>query len=258
MKNSIQSGDSIVLIDDKEIRYFVNTDENTLKIKGIGVFNPKDLVGKEYGSLITIGSKQYWAFQPSLEDKLRGLKRKAQIILPEDAALIIINCGIESGNTVVEAGIGSGSLTIALAHTVAPNGKIISYDLREDFIKHAFKNLKQSQIDHLVTAKNQDITQGIQEQHVDAVILDIPNPYDAVEHAYNSLKTGGYLCCYSPLISQVEQSVKLMHELPFIHIRTMENIKRNMVVQKQGTRPSFNMLGHTGYLTFARKVLSKE
>lgn len=257
MKQTVQPGDIVVLIDEKEKRFFVNTNDNTLKIKGIGVFDPHTIVDTIYGTSITIGSKEYWVFWPSLEDKLLGLKRKAQIILPEDAALIIMHCAIESGHTVVEAGVGSGSLTTALAHAVAPNGKILSHDIRDDFIKHAEKNLKQAQISHLVTLKNHDITQGIAEKNVDAIILDIPNPYDAIKQAYDALKPGGYLCTYSPLISQVEQAVEKIHELPFIHIHTMENIKRNMVVKKQGTRPSFNMLGHTGYLTFARKILVK-
>jgi len=258
MNKTVQSGDIVVLIDDNQKRYFVKTADSTLKIKGVGVFNPQDIINHEYGTSMDIGSKQFWVFSPSLEDKLVGLKRKAQIILPEDAAIIIMNCAIESGHTIVEAGIGSGSLTIALAHAVAPDGAVVSYDIRQDFITHAQKNLRQATIEQLVSVKNQDVTKGILEKNVDAIILDIANPWDAIDHAWKALKPGGYLCTYSPLISQVEQAVNTMHDLPFIHIRTMENIKRNMVVQKQGTRPSFHMLGHTGYLTFARKVLSKD
>lgn len=224
MKQIVQADDIVVLIDENQKRYFVNTQDSTLKIKGIGVFDPHMLVGKTIGSLVLIGSKHYWLFTPSLEDKLLGLKRKAQIILPEDAALIIMNCAIHWGHTVVEAGIGSGSLTISLAHAVAPQGKIFSYDIRDDFIKHSVKNLKQAQIEDLVTIKNKDVCKEIDEQNVDAVILDIPNPWDAVQVAWNALKPGGYLCTYSPLISQVEQTVQMMHTHPFIHIRTMENI----------------------------------
>jgi len=85
-------------------------------------------------------------------------------------------------------------------------------------------------------------------------IIDIPNPWDAVNTAYNSLKIGGYLCCYSPLISQVEKTVKEIKKHGFIEIKTFENIQREMIVSDHGTRPSFDMLGHTGYLTFARKI----
>jgi tRNA (adenine57-N1/adenine58-N1)-methyltransferase len=255
MTEKVNKNELIVLIEDSGKRYFVNTGGKTDKIKGIGVFDPGILVGKRIGSNIQIGDKKYFIFQPSLNDKLLGLKRKTQIILPKDIALIILGCSIESGQTVLEAGIGSGSLTIALANTIAPNGKVFSYDNRDDFIKHAIKNLKQSGLNDLVTAKNKDITNGINEKNIDAIILDIPNPWDAIKHAWNALKTGGYLCCYSPLISQVEKSVKEIKKHGFIEIKTIENIQRDMIVSERGTRPSFNMLGHTGYLTFARKII---
>ena len=255
MDSKVKKDETVVLIEDTLRKYFVNTGGKTDKIKGIGVFDPKILVGKQYGKQITIGDKQFWILQPSLMDKLQGLKRKAQIILPRDAGHIIMNCSIETGHKVLEAGIGSGSLTIALANTVAPSGKVFSYDNRTDFIDHALKNLKKANLDGFVTTKNKDITKGISEKNLDAVIFDIPNPWDAIDHAWKALKTGGYLCVYSPLTSQVEKTVMELKKHGFIEVKTFENIQREMVVSDRGTRPSFNMLGHTGYLTFARKVL---
>jgi len=247
--------ETIVLIDSNYKKFIIKTSGKTDKYKGVGVIDPGSLVGREYGKQIEIGNKQFWILQPSLLDKLQGLKRRAQIILPRDAAHIIMNCSIGSGHIVLEAGIGSGSLTIALANIVAPNGKVISYDYREDFIDHAMKNLKNAELEKYVTTKNKDVTKGIYEKELDAIILDIPNPWDAVNHAWNALKPGGYLCTYSPLISQVEQTVKEIKKHSFIEVKTFENIQREMVVSDRGTRPSFDMLGHTGYLTFARKVL---
>jgi tRNA (adenine57-N1/adenine58-N1)-methyltransferase len=255
MTDRVKKDQIVVLIDDSNHRYFVDTGGKTDKIRGIGVFDPAVLVSKRIGSKIEIGSKNFYIFQPSLADKLLGLKRKAQIILPKDIAHIILYCSIESGHSVLEAGIGSGSLTTALANAVSPNGKVISYDTRDDFIKHATQNLKQAGLNQLVNAKHKDITKGIGEKNLDAVILDIPNPWDAVGHAWNSLKNGGYLCCYSPLISQVEKTVHEIKKHGFIEVKTFENIQREMIVSDRGTRPSFNMLGHTGYLTFARKIL---
>jgi tRNA (adenine57-N1/adenine58-N1)-methyltransferase len=255
MDKKVKKGDKVVLIDNSLKRYFVDTNGKTDKIKGVGVIDPSILVKKEYGKKTEIGNKQFWVLPPSLQDKLQGLKRRAQIILPKDAAYILINCSIESGNTVLEAGIGSGSLTIALANAVAPTGKVISYDIREDFIEHSIKNLKNAGLNKYVTTKTKDVTSSIDEKNLDAVILDIPNPWKAVEHVWNSLKIGGCFCSYSPLISQVEKTVKEIKKHSFIDVKTVENIEREMIVSEQGTRPSFNMLGHTGYLTFARKVL---
>lgn len=255
MAKKVKKNDTVVLIDNSSKKFIINTSGKTDKYRGVGVIDPGSLVGKEYGKQLEIGNKQFWALSPSLQDKLQGLKRQAQIILPRDAAHIVMNCSIESGHTVLEAGIGSGSLTIALANAVAPNGKIISYDVREDFIDHALKNLKATGVDKYVTTKTKDITKGIDEKELDAIILDIPNPWEAVKHVWKSLKPGGYFCSYSPLVSQVEQTVKEIEKQRFIEVKTFENIQREMVVSKHGTRPSFDMLGHTGYLTFARKVL---
>jgi len=255
MNKKVEKNDVIVLIDSKYSKYILDTAGKTDKYKGVGVIDPASLIGETYGEKFDLGNKQFWILKPSLQDKLQGLKRNAQIILPRDAAHIIINCSIESGNKVLEAGIGSGSLTIALANAVAPNGKVISYDVREEFIDHAMKNVKKASFEKYVTTQIIDVTKEIKEKDLDAIILDIPNPWNAVKHAWKSLKVGGYLCTYSPLISQVEETVKEIQEYSFIETKTTENIQREMIVSTQGTRPSFNMLGHTGYLTFTRKIL---
>jgi tRNA (adenine57-N1/adenine58-N1)-methyltransferase len=256
LKSIVEQNDIVVLVDESLRKILVDTGGKTDKIRGIGVIDPKILVGKTYGEKLTIGNKLFWLLVPSVQDKLQGLHRQAQIILPRDAAHILMNCAIEPGQTVLEAGIGSGSLTIAVASAVGPDGKVFSYDIREEFIDHAMKNFRQANLANRVTTKLKDVTEGIEEQDLDAVILDIPNPWAAVGHAWKALKVGGYIGTYSPLISQVEQTVNEIAKYPFIECKTYENIQREMVVSKHGTRPSFDMLGHTGYLTFARKVLS--
>ncbi|UCF12108.1 MAG: tRNA (adenine-N1)-methyltransferase [Thermoplasmatales archaeon] len=255
MKKYVEKNDLIVLIDSNFKKYIVDITSKTDKIKGVGVLDPISLIGKEFGKQIEIGNKQFWILLPSVQDKLQNVHRRAQIILSRDAAHIIINCSIESGQYVLEAGIGSGSLTIALASAVAPGGKIISYDVRNDFIEYALKNIKKASLEQYVITKLKDITKEIEEKDLDAIILDIPNPWEAIENAWNALKIGGYLCSYSPLISQVEKTVKELRKHNFIEIKTFENIQRELVVSSHGTRPSFDMLGHTGYLTFARKIL---
>jgi tRNA (adenine57-N1/adenine58-N1)-methyltransferase len=255
MKKYVKKNDVVVLIDSNLKKIIVDTASKMDRIKSVGVLDPASLIKKEYGKQLEIGNKKFWILTPSLQDKLQGLNRLAQIILPRDAAHILMNCSIESGQIVLEAGIGSGSLTIALATAVAPNGKVISYDIREDFIEHAMKNIKKAELEKYVTTKLRDVTKKIDEKDLDAVILDIPNPWNVVKHAWKALKIGGYFCSYSPLISQVEKTVSELEKQKFIEMKTFENIQREMVVSPYGTRPSFDMLGHTGYLTFARKVL---
>jgi tRNA (adenine57-N1/adenine58-N1)-methyltransferase catalytic subunit len=251
----IQEGDVVALQDEKQRVYLIDTKNSTDKYKGVGVFDPKDLVGKKYGSETTIGAKNFFLFPISIHDALTGLKRKAQIILAKDAGQIIVYCSITPGKKVLEAGIGSGSLTTVLALIVGETGQVISYDNREDFIEHAKKNLSTTKLLNRVITKHKDVTTGIEETDLDVVILDMPNPWDAIDHAWEALIPGGYLCTYSPLISQVEQSVKEIQKYPFTNVKTIETIEREMIVGPRGTRPSFDMLGHTGYLTFARKTL---
>ncbi len=258
MNQEVQQGEIITLLDQKNKAYLINTSASTDLFRGVGVISPSDFIGKEYGSSIEIGNKRFYILPLSVSDALRGLKRKAQIILPKDAAQIILHCSIIPGTRVLESGIGSGSLTTVLASMIGENGQVISYDNREEFIIHALKNLTQAHLQNRVTTKLKDVTEGIDETDLDAVILDIPNPWEAVSHVWQALRPGGYFCTYSPLISQVELTMKEIRQQPFIDVRTIETIEREMIVGPRGTRPSFEMLGHTGYLTFARKVLQKE
>lgn len=251
----VSEGDEIVLLDEKGKRCLLNTTSKKRKIKGFGIVDPRNLIGIEYGRKVKLNQKEVWVIKPSSFDRWGSLKRKAQIILPKDSAHIIINCSIVPGSVVVEGGIGSGSLTCILSQIVGKEGKVISYEKRRDFRIFAEENLKSVGLWENIEIKEKDITDGIDEKEVDAVILDIPNPWDVVEHAYDALKVGGYFCSYSPLISQVEKTVKTLRKYPFIEIRTIETLQREIVILERGARPSFNMLGHTGYLTFARKVL---
>jgi len=257
IKETIAKGDLISLIDKKNYIYLIDTNQKTDHFKGVGVLNPNDLIGKEYGSIFTVNTKEFYLLKPTIMDKFKALKRKAQIIIPKDAAHIILHCDITPGKTILEAGVGSGGLTTILASMIKPDGMVISYDLRNDFINHAQKNIDNAQLHDFVKIKEKDVTKSIDETNLHAIILDIPNPWDAVKHAWNALETGGTLCTYSPLISQVENTIKTMKEYSFIDIKTFETIYREMIVKEQGTRPSFDMLGHTGYLTFARKVTSE-
>jgi len=254
MTQTIQKDQLICLVDHKDRRILLNTSDPVDKYPGIGVYDPTQLIGKTIGQKLIIGNKSFHLFAPSLMDKMLSIKRKAQIILPRDCGHIIMGCSIEPGSHVLESGIGSGSLTIALASIVGETGHVISIDNREDHIDHATKNIKRAGLLDRVTTQLGDVTQDIDHQELDAIILDIPNPWEAVPHASKALKAGGYLCCYSPLTTQLEHTVEELNNHNFIELRTLENIQRDLVVKENGTRPSFQMLGHTGYLLFARKT----
>jgi tRNA (adenine57-N1/adenine58-N1)-methyltransferase len=224
------------------------------RIKDLGVYNPNDLVGTNYYQHIVIGNRRFLVMEPSIMDKISTIERRAQIVIPKDGMFIVFYCDLKSGDTVIEGGAGSGALTLLLANFVKPEGRIISYEIRDEFARIAKKNVKAAGLGKYVEFKSGDVTQLISEKNVDSVILDIPNPWDAVTNAKNALKVGGHIACYSPTMNQVEKTVNSMRNQGFIGVKTMETIQREIFVGEGGVRPSFDTLGHTGYVTFARKV----
>jgi tRNA (adenine57-N1/adenine58-N1)-methyltransferase len=166
--------------------------------------------------------------------------------------------GIGPGSRVVESGTGTGALTTALAHYVKPNGKVYSYELHEEFQKNAEKNLKRANLLDFVELKSGDITTGIEERNVDAVVLDLAVPWLVVPHAYETLKPSGTLVSFSPTIDQVVKTVEALKETGFVFIETVECLMRAMQVERGKTRPHTMMTGHTGYITHARKAVKPQ
>ena len=258
MSKGISGNDSVVLIDEKGNRILLTVKNEVKKIKGLGVYNPGELIGKNLGDSITIGDREFLILFPSIFDKLSTIERKAQIILPKDGLFMIYYCDIKSGDTVIEGGAGSGSLTILLANSVRPKGKVISYEKRDEFAIQARKNVESADLKDFVEIKKGDVTQEIAESNVDAVVLDIPNPWDAIQNTSDALKIGGHVASYSPTMNQVERTVLELKKWGFAEIKTIETLQREIVVGERGTRPSFDMLGHTGYVTIARKIKETE
>jgi len=251
--------DSIVLIPkQKGSKICLIVEDNRQKISGLGVYNPIKLKDIAYGKLVTMGRNQYWILPATTKDQVDTITRKAQIILPKDAALLVLYCDIKPGSKVVEGGLGSGALTIALLNLVGNTGKVTSYEMRAEFAKIGSKNIQQTNLMSSWELKLKDISKGISEKDLDAVILDIPEPWTVVEHGYHALRQGGVLAGYLPTMNQVERFVNTIKEHPFIEIRTYETLQRELIVGPGGVRPSFDMLGHTGYITVARKVAENE
>ncbi len=255
MSNTISVNDIVILLDEKENKISITVNEGFKKIKGLGVYNPKELIGKKYYDHVSIGNRRFLMMRPSIVDRISLIERKAQIILPKDGMFIIYYCDIKSGDTVVEGGSGSGAQTILLANFIKPEGRVISYEIREEFAKIAQKNVDLAGFGDFVHIKSGDVTLQIQEKNVDSVVLDIPNPWEALSNSHEALKSGGHIACYSPTMNQVEKTVNGMRKHGFKGIKTMETIQREISVGEGGVRPSFDTLGHTGYVTFGRKVV---
>jgi len=215
-----------------------------------------ELIGKEFGEPIKSSLGIYFTtLKPALTDYIMKSSRNTQIIYPKDAALIVMFSGIGPGSRVVESGTGTGSLTTALAHYVGPTGKVYTYELRPEFQKNAAKNLQRSKLIDYVEMKSGDVTLGIEEREIDAVVLDLATPWLVIPHAYEALKPSGTLVSFSPTIDQVVKATEALRDNNFILIETVECIMRAMQVERGKTRPQTLMTGHTGYITHARKAV---
>ncbi len=256
MTNRIREGDYVLLYLDDKRTYLVKAEKGKNFHTHKGFIRIDDLIDNEYGSSILSNTGvKFIALKPTLCDYVLKSVRKTQITYPKDAALIVTLSGIGPGNTVVEAGTGTGALTCALAYYVRPNGKVYSYEVRSDFIEVALKNVRRAGLAEYVEIKNKDVIEGIDEREVDAVVLDMATPWLVVPHAYASLKPSGAFVSFSPTVDQAVKTVEALRENCFVRVETIECLLRRIITEPGRTRPETLMTAHTGYLTFARKAL---
>jgi len=255
LPQTIREGEDVLLYLDRKRTYLVRVEKEKSFHTHKGFIQLDELVGKEYGTRITSSmGVEFVALKPTLRDYVFKMQRKTQISYPKDIALILMFSGVGPGSRVVEAGTGTGALTSALAFYVKPSGRVYSYEIRREFMEMALKNLKRAGVSEYVELKNKDVTEGTDEEEVDAVILDMATPWLVVPHAYSALKGSGVLVSFSPTIDQVVKTVEALKENGFVAIETIETLMRRMQIERGKTRPQTLMTGHTGYITFARKA----
>jgi len=224
-----------------------------------GIVKHDDLIGLPWGTQIFshLGSP-FFLLQPMLGDILTNLPRNTQILYPKEIGFIMVNMGIGPGQRVIEAGTGSGSMTIALAHAVGDGGKVISYERRPEFQALARKNLTRLGLDHRVEFKLKDIAEGMDDTNADAFFLDVPNPYDYIEQVRGALKPGGFFCSLIPTFNQVEKLLLALQRNKFAFLEMCEVLLRYYKVEPSRLRPTDRMVAHTGFLVFGRRIEASE
>ena len=238
-----------ILIDTKGKKYPVTDDDLHTNL---GYIKKEDIAKSKDGQVLeTHMGHKFTVITANINDYIDLMERKCSIILPKDVGLITAYTGLGYGQKVVEAGTGSGATSLYFGNIVGPEGCVTSYEIREDFTNIAEKNILEFGLEN-VKVKNQDIKEGIEESQMDLVFLDLPQPWDVVEHVSSALKIGGYLASYNPYIEQMITLNKVLKKHGFSELTTIECILREMEVKVKGTRPKTRMVGHTGYLTFAR------
>lgn len=258
MDEVIKNEDDVLIFLDRNRTYLTKVIAGQKFHTHKGFINFDDVIGKPFGSEVKSNlDYKFYLLKPKIQDYIIKLTRATQILYPKDIGLILVYTGIGPGSLIVEAGTGSGALTTALAHYVRPSGKVYSYEIRDEFIETARKNLKRAGVLEYVELRNKDVTQGIDEDGVDSVILDLATPWLVIPHAYKALKGGGTIASFSPTIDQVIKTVEALEEPKFVDIQTIESFIRRIKVKRGETRPETVMIGHTGYLTFAKKAFTE-
>jgi len=251
-----QAGDIALLVSAQNKRHIILLVPGNQLQTHRGILHHNDLVGLPWGSKVKshIGST-YLMVQPSLADLLMEIRRNTQIMYPKDIGFVLMMMGIGPGATVLEAGTGSGSLTTALAFSVGASGKVYSYDNRSEMQQLAQKNLEKVGLADRVTFKLRDIGEGFDEENVDALFLDLPNPYDYLQQTRRALKNGGFFGTILPTTNQVSRLIVALHRENFAFTEICELLLRFYKVAADRFRPTDRMTAHTGYLVFARSFI---
>ncbi len=258
MTNNITSESNVLIFQDLKRNWIVKVVGGKKFHMSDGHFDFDDIIGQPYGITVhTHLGTPLQIMKPIVLDYILKAPRKTNIIYPKDAGLILLHGGISSGCRIIESGAGSGALTTLLASIVRPEGHVYTYELRSDFIELTKRNLKRAGFDDNVTLYQRNIAEGADESDVDVVILDLGDPWTVIPAAHKALKPSGIFVSYSPTINQVMKTVQQLQDLPFCNIYTLECFVREIMVRTGKTRPATRMIGHTGYLTFARKLLAR-
>jgi len=247
-------GETVYLVDRSGKRILLRVSYEMLKIASLGTVDGTRFRDLNDGSKISIIGKDYFVFRPGAIELMGSLDRGAQIISPKDAATIIFNCDIKSGSNVLEVGAGSGGLTTALLNAVAPSGTVLTLELKQENAKLALKNVKRTEVYRCWKYMICDARDVKLSTIADVLIMDMPDPWSALDNLFANLRSGGRVCSYVPNMNQAEKIVSALREKGFAEVYALENLQRELEVHPGGVRPAFEMLGHTGYLIFGRKT----
>ena len=255
--NIVQEEENVIIINEKNKKWLIKAIHGKKFSMHTGEINLSDIIGLEYGTQIqTHLEKKLWVVKPTIADYIMKIKRNTQIIYPKDLGYLLVSTGIQPGSRVLEAGTGSGALTSLLGLIVKP-GHVYTYEVREEFIETAQNNLKKAGVEKNVTIKLKNAVEGFDEKDIDAVFLDLGDPWNLIDQAHDSLKGGGMISVITPTYNQAEKVVYKMNNT-FIDIDTGEIYLRRILAREGKTRPATTMIAHTALITTGRKANQKK
>jgi tRNA (adenine57-N1/adenine58-N1)-methyltransferase catalytic subunit len=252
----LHENDAVILIDRKGRRY-LKILRRGQRIAIRGEIDGSELIGLPEGSRVKLsGGEAFIVMRPTYADLIPLLPRQAQVIYPKDTGPLLIWGDVFPGATVIEGGTGAGALTIALLRAVGPHGRVISYELREDFAATARRNVAT----FFGAAPNWtlrvgDLYAGFEETGVDRMFLDLAEPAGALEVAARALRPGGVIVCYVPTALQLKDIVDaLTRSAWFAEVESFETLMRHWHVKGLSVRPVHRMVAHSAFIIVARRL----
>jgi tRNA (adenine57-N1/adenine58-N1)-methyltransferase len=220
-----------------------------------GFFKHDDILGQPLGAQLTSHlGYPFYLLRPSLHDLIMNIKRESQIIYPKESGYALLKMNIMPGSRVIEAGTGSGAMTIVLARGVMPSGKVYSYDRRQDMIDLATRNLSNVGMLDFVDLRCRGVAEGFDEKDVDALFMDLREPHLYIGRVKESLAPGSFFGALVPTTNQVSALLEELERRGFVDLEVSEILLRHYKTVPARLRPEDRMVAHTGYLVFARPV----
>lgn len=252
----LKPGDFVYLYHSDRMKYLVELKETGRFSTHRGWVEFGRIVGREYGD--TVSTQLHCRFcllKPTAADLLLKVKRATTIVYPKDMGVMLLETCVFPGARVIETGSGSGGLTSLLASFVRPEGRVYSYERKADFSEVARSNVRRYGLEQFCEFFVRDAAvEGFDQTDVDAVFLDVPEPWTLVRQSWQALKGGHPLAAIVPTAEQLHKTYAALEIGGFTRIRAQEMLKREMLVRPGGTRPADRMIGHTVYIVLAHKA----
>ncbi len=241
------------IVKSKNTTGLLDTNKNIIKLKGKEIQLEPNIVPRP-GDRIRLKGEEFTVLEPDPIFFPEYASRTAQIVQPWDSAVIIQYCSVTPGKHVLESGIGSGALSLSILRALGNNGKLTTVDINKSYIDKAKENVQIS----IGTGNWEVIESSIEEfqtdERFDVVVLDVPEPWNAIPNVSSLLKKGGKICTYSPTYNQLEKNNTALKQNGFFVFSNLEILKRDILVRDDATRPDNNIVGHTAFMTFGTKM----
>jgi len=252
-RGALLAGEHILLIDPKQRRYLIRLKEGASFHTHAGIIDHDSIIARPDGSTV-FGStgRSFIAIRPTLADVVVKMPRGAQVIYPKDLGAILMAADLGPGMNVLESGVGSGALSMAM---IRAGCSIVGYEIREDFAERARINVAawagEDSLERY-RVEIRDVYEGIEERDLDRIVLDLPEPWRVIHNAETAMRSGGIICCYLPTINQTAQLRTVLEKSAFGLEQTLEVLHRTWHIEDRSVRPDHRMVAHTGFLTTAR------